>query len=287
MYKFMFAVVVLLLPAIAEAKPEAVVASCPKTWQFGPRSMPLTGALIWANFIRIDETTTIRAGRALSRMDIAQFDQRPVFLHCTYGKDWKSVVAVQLPEHTISCEIEWETTKRRDTEGVHTHYIRALSAECHGPAQGEPAQAFAVSPPSPATEVEALRLRRSAADLKQLVAARGGSWFQPAEGAPAEIGFGDTRLKVIFSLATGLSREIVLYGPPPAEGDHAFQSAVISRFGFPIKYDDVVCADVWSDTDEIAVEWRSPCSKQPNLPLQEMRLVDMADPESRRVRGKE
>lgn len=141
--------------------------------------------------------------------------------------------------------------------------------------------------PSVASDIEGQRLRRPADELKRVVLSRGGRWDQPGEGKGAEIALGDARMRVVFSSATGLSRKIILYGPPWPPRDPAFYAAIIRRFGFPDDPYGDHCSRIWNaygPRKGIQVEWYRPCNTDSPSAPQEMRLVDMADPESKKER---
>ena len=75
---------------------------------------------------------------------------------------------------------------------------------------------------------------------------------------PADITLGDSKLRVVFSLSTGLSRKIVLSSPNWSPRDPAFYAAIIQRFGFPDNPHAQHCIRVWNaygQNNDIQVEW--------------------------------
>ncbi|CAA7614341.1 exported hypothetical protein [Magnetospirillum sp. LM-5] len=278
-----------LLPlAVAHADP--VVAECPAEWSFGAERLPLFWANIWADYQVIDDEfgeTSDVPGRASVQIELKKVDRRPLFLFCRYKEMSGFNVAVSIPEGAKTCMVEWQGAKWDAREKVNRDYVRALRAECRGTLQGEPSQAFPAEIPSLTSDVEGLRLRQPADELKALVLSRGGSWTQWAVGAPAEIALGDARLRVVFSSATGLSRKVVLYGPPWPPRDPGFYAAIIQRFGLPEHPYAAQCTKAWNtygQNNDIQVEWYRPCKTDSPSAPQEMRLVDMADPESKKER---
>ncbi|TAN73909.1 MAG: hypothetical protein EPN20_02995 [Magnetospirillum sp.] len=195
-------------------------------------------------------------------------------------------LAVTIPEGAAACEAEWIADEWDDEEKVNGNYIRTIRAQCFGTIRGAASSTHVTEIASPESALLGLRLRRTVDALKAHVRAVGGSWIQAAPAGPAEIVLGDQKVRVLFAASTGLSREIILYGPPWPPKDPAFYASIISRFGFPRNTRQEQCSRIMWGVENIEVEWRRTCSTGPVIPFQEMRLVDMADPESRRDRGK-
>ncbi len=214
-------------------------------------------------------------------------NRRPLFLFCRYGKTRGAELAVSIPEGVDTCAIDWKAAEWDAREQINHNYVRTTRAECRGTVQGEPSNIYPAETPSLTSDIEGLHLRRTANDLRQTVLARSGTWFQPAEGAPAEITFGDTKIRVVFSLSTGLSRKIILYGPLWPPRNPAFYGSIIRRYGFPDNPIAARCTIAWNtyrETKEVQVEWYGPCAADGISASQEMRLVDMADPQSKKDR---
>ncbi|OAN50030.1 hypothetical protein [Magnetospirillum moscoviense] len=276
---------------LATAHADSVVAACPSEWTFGTQKQRLLWANTWADDGAIDNShgddPVESPGRAIIRIDMAKVTQRPLFLYCRYKEMRGFNLAVSIPEGVKTCLVEWQGTEWDAREKVNRHYVRTLRAECRGTAHGEPSRVYPAEIPAPTSDIEGLRLRRSAEELKALVLSRGGTWTQWAEGAPADISFGEIKLRVGFSLSTGLSRKIILYGPPWPPRDPGFYASIIQRFGFPdTPYGDR-CSRIWNAIGarkHIQVEWYRPCNTDSASAPQEMRLVDMADPQSMKDR---
>lgn len=275
---------------LTTAYADPLVAACPSEWTFGTQKQRLLWANIWADDQAIDnnfDDPEETPGRAITHIDMSKVNQRPLFLYCRYKEMSGPILAVSIPEGAKTCMVEWKGAKWDATEKVNRDYVRALRAECRGSVQGEPSRVFPAEPPSLNRDILGLRLRRPAEELKQDVLARGGTWAQLGEGMPAEITLGGSKLRVVFSLTTGVSREIVLYGPHWPPRDSAFYTAIIQRFGFPDNPYAQDCRRVWNaygQNNDIRVEWYRPCDKDAPTAPQEMRLVDMADPHSKKER---
>lgn len=272
------------------ARAQSVAAICPPKWTFGTETKYLERANVWAEYQIVDDEfgdTEEIPGRSVVHIDMAKVDRRPLFLFCRYQKTWGAELAVSIPEGVTTCAIQWKAAKWDAEEKVNHKYVRALRAECRGSVQGEPSRVFPAEAPSLTSDIQGLRLRRPAEELRQEVLARGGTWAQLGEGMPAEITLGDSKLRVVFSLTTRLSRKIVLYGPHWPPRDPAFYAAIIQRFGFPDYPFVAKCTNAWNvirENDEVQVEWYRPCDKDASSAPQEMRLVDMADPHSKKER---
>lgn len=267
----------------------SVTAACPASWTFGGTLRSLHWGDVW-----VDEESQAGdqdnakewPGGALHHWDMTKRSGRPLFLFCLYGKSWGHHLAVSIPEGVSSCEVEWLGAKWNAKEKLNADYVRVVRAECKGKVQGQPSQVYPIEQQTVSTKIEGLRLRQSQEALKRVVLARKGTWFQAASGAPAEVTMGGKKLQVIFSQATGLSREIVVHGPPLVPGDgKPFYAAIIRRFGFPAD-PYLKCGAAWDPKPEVQVEWRHDCGTHPQPAAQEMRLIDMADPESLKQRGK-
>lgn len=272
------------------AQAQSVVASCPPKWTFGTETKRLEMANVWADYQTVEHEfgdTEEIPGKPVVHIDMAKVDRRPLFLFCRYGKTRGAELSVSIPEGVTSCAIEWKAAEWDAKEKTNHKYVRALRAECRGSVQGEPSRVFPAETPSLSSDILGLRLRRPAEELKQDVLARGGTWTQLGEGMPAEITLGESKLRVVFSLTTGLSRKDVLYGPHWPPRDPAFYAAIIQRFGFPDYPFVAKCTNAWNvirENDEVQVEWYRPCDKDASNAPQEMRLVDMADPHSKKER---
>ena len=287
-FVLLLALLFLMPQGVRAADP--IIAQCPSEWSFGGRTLPLVWANTWADDQAIDndyDDAEETPGRAIGRIDMSKVQERPLFFYCRYQNMYEYKLAISIPEGAKTCMIEWKGSKWDTAEKVNRHYDRTLRAQCRGNVQGEASRVYPAETPSLTSDIHGLHLRRRADELKRNVLAQGGTWAQLGEGMPADITLGDSKLRVVFSLSTGLSRKIVLYGPNWSPGDPAFYTAIIQRFGFPDNPYGPHCLRVWNaygQNDDTQVEWYRPCDKTSASAAQEMRLVDWADPDSQKER---
>lgn len=173
----------------------------------------------------------------------------------------------RIPDDAQRCHTAWRDAGK-------TAYVTAISCS---PGKAPVPPISVVERISLQTDLEGLTLRQSRDAPMAVAAVRGGVWRDGGESRRAEVTFPaqGTRYRIAFSAATGLSREIAQIGPlPDKRADFVF--AIERRFG-------VFQMNPWRGDDNVIVEHFF--GKLDDTPVpQELRLVDMTDPESQRER---
>lgn len=276
----------LMISALLAATPASAEtlggAACPETWRHGDRVLKLGWAETWGGSTELDAVGgKTRDGKDWEEPETTRkFDEvfwdmqnidKPAFMLCQYG-DSKVMsegptVIVPIPDDARKCHRAWR-------DAGDTVYVTAISCS---PGKAPVPPISVVERISLQTDLDGLTLRQSRDALMAVAAGRGGIWRDGSDGRRAEVTFParGTRYRIAFSAATGLSREIAQIGPP-RNNRSDFVFAIERRFGgFRM--------NPWRGDDNVIVEHFF--GKLDDKPVpQELRLVDMNDPESQRER---
>lgn len=253
--------------------------TCPAAWTFDGQRLKLRWAEVWAGW----ESLAPIEGRTRDGKDWQEPEGRreadevfwdmgnfrkPAFLYCVYGSPRPRFEApsliVSVPDNSKTCHAAYLDTPK-------TTYITDISCS---PGKAPVPPISMVERITPLTALDALMLRKSQAELKALTATRSAVWTDGSDENSATVVFPDNgaRYRVVFSSASGLAREIALIGPV-FDQRYDFVVAIQRRFG-PYNLNP------WKGEDNVWIDWDDGYRKgKPRVPEQ-MRLLDLNDPQT-------